>query len=57
MPNKLFNLHPRNYGKGSRECTICTARQGIVRNYDMNLCRRCFREQAPFIGFKKVIIS
>jgi len=56
MPNKLYRLHPRNYGKGSRECRVCGARQGLIRKYSMMVCRRCFREIAKEVGFKKVVI-
>lgn len=53
MPNNLWRTHPRNYGKDSRACRVCTARQGLIRKYDMDLCRRCFREHANVIGFHK----
>lgn len=33
---------------------VCTARQGLIRKYGLNICRRCFREYAKDIGFKKV---
>ena len=42
------------YGKGSRACRVCGAKQGLIRKYGMNMCRRCFRERANDIGFKKV---
>lgn len=29
----------------------CGNRRGLIRKYDLMLCRRCFREQAPKIGF------
>ncbi len=54
MPNKLWRAHPRTYGKDSRQCRVCGARQGLIRKYDMMICRRCFLEQAPHIGFTKV---
>ncbi|MEM1903602.1 MAG: 30S ribosomal protein S14, partial [Pyrobaculum sp.] len=25
----------------------------VIRKYGINLCRRCFREVAPQLGFKK----
>jgi small subunit ribosomal protein S29e len=53
MPNKLWRRHPRNYGKDSRGCRVCTAHQGLIRKYGMMLCRRCFREHAQMIGFGK----
>ena len=53
MPNLLWRTHPRTYGKDSRACRVCTARQGLICKYDMNICRRCFRENANIIGFYK----
>ena len=32
MPNKLFRVHPRNYGKDSRRCRLCKNRRGIFFN-------------------------
>ncbi len=30
MPNKLFRVHPRNYGKDSRRCRLCKNRRGKI---------------------------
>ena len=49
----LQNTHPRKYGKGSRQCRVCAAHQGLIRKYHMFICRRCFRERANDIGFVK----
>ncbi|KAL7752202.1 40S ribosomal protein S29 [Sorochytrium milnesiophthora] len=46
--------HPRRYGKGSRECRVCTHRTGLIRKYGLNICRQCFREKANDIGFHKL---
>ncbi|KAK4534294.1 hypothetical protein CDCA_CDCA01G0319 [Cyanidium caldarium] len=51
---EIWNKRPRKFGKGGRECRVCTARQGLIRKYGLNLCRRCFREQAEKIGFEKL---
>lgn len=32
---------------------MCGARQGLIRKYRLDMCRRCFREKATVIGFKK----
>jgi len=32
---------------------MCGTRQALVRKYRLDLCRRCFREKATVIGFKK----
>lgn len=34
-------------------CSICGAHDGVIHKYGLNICRRCFREVAPHIGFKK----
>ncbi|KAF3057805.1 hypothetical protein CFAM422_012138 [Trichoderma lentiforme] len=53
----VWNSRPRNYGKGSRQCRVCKHTAGLVRKYDLNLCRQCFREKAKDIGFHKVSIQ
>jgi small subunit ribosomal protein S14 len=40
-------------GKGTRECRRCGTHRGIIRNYGLYICRRCFREIGPKLGFKK----
>jgi len=43
----------RSKGKGSRVCRRCGSHRGLIRAYGLNVCRRCFREVASKIGFKK----
>ncbi|MBD3228860.1 MAG: 30S ribosomal protein S14 [Candidatus Lokiarchaeota archaeon] len=43
----------RKFGKGSRVCRRCGSHKGLIRKYGLNLCRRCFRETAEKLGFKK----
>jgi small subunit ribosomal protein S14 len=47
MPKK------REFGKGSRRCRRCGTYEAIIQKYGLMLCRRCFREVAEKIGFKK----
>jgi len=35
------------------KCRICHNNKGMVRKYGINLCRRCFKDNALKIGFKK----
>ncbi|KOS19183.1 40S ribosomal protein S29 [Escovopsis weberi] len=49
----VWNSRPRNYGKGSRSCRVCKHTAGLIRKYDLNLCRQCFREKSKDIGFNK----
>ncbi|KAM4056137.1 ribosomal protein [Hirsutella rhossiliensis] len=50
----VWNSRPRSYGKGSRSCRVCKHKAGLIRKYDLNLCRQCFREKSKDIGFHKV---
>lgn len=43
----------RRYGKGSRPCVRCGSYGPIIRRYNLNLCRHCFREVAKKLGFHK----
>ncbi|OQE43443.1 hypothetical protein PENCOP_c003G03541 [Penicillium coprophilum] len=49
----VWYSRPRKYGKGSRECRVCSHRAGLIRKYGMNICRQCFREKSTDIGFTK----
>lgn len=52
MPHQLRS-HPRKYGKDARSCRITHNTMGLIRKYDLLLCRQAFREQAVHIGFQK----
>eukprot|EP00441_Pelagodinium_beii_P017090 CAMPEP_0197655364 /NCGR_PEP_ID=MMETSP1338-20131121/39409_1 /TAXON_ID=43686 ORGANISM="Pelagodinium beii, Strain RCC1491" /NCGR_SAMPLE_ID=MMETSP1338 /ASSEMBLY_ACC=CAM_ASM_000754 /LENGTH=54 /DNA_ID=CAMNT_0043230997 /DNA_START=59 /DNA_END=223 /DNA_ORIENTATION=- len=47
------NKHPKNHSKGGRHCRVCATQNSIIRKYGLNICRKCFREYATDIGFKK----
>ncbi|MGY5855268.1 MAG: 30S ribosomal protein S14 [Candidatus Thorarchaeota archaeon] len=40
-------------GKGNRRCVRCGTHQAIIRSYGLMMCRRCFRETAVKLGFRK----
>lgn len=40
-------------GKGTRLCRNCGTARGLIRKYGLFICRRCFREMAESIGFRK----
>ena len=40
-------------GRGLRKCKICGGARGMIRSYNLHICRRCFREVARSIGFEK----
>jgi small subunit ribosomal protein S29e len=55
MTDKIMNSHPRQYGKGARQCRV-TGRyggHGLIRKYGLNMKRQVFREKAEIMGWKK----
>ncbi|KAL1975805.1 hypothetical protein VTN31DRAFT_4197 [Thermomyces dupontii] len=51
--DSVWYSRPRKFGKGSRQCRVCTHRAGLIRKYGLLVCRQCFREKANDIGFYK----
>ena len=43
----------RTCGINRKRCRRCGTYHGYIGKYGLNLCRRCFREVAIKIGFKK----
>ncbi|MBW2968460.1 30S ribosomal protein S14 [Candidatus Woesearchaeota archaeon] len=43
----------RSCGINRKKCRRCGTYHGYINKYGLNLCRRCFREVATAIGFKK----
>ncbi len=43
----------RAFGKYVNPCSRCGGRRGNISKYGLKVCRRCFREIATQIGFKK----
>ncbi|KAG4304144.1 hypothetical protein PORY_002508 [Pneumocystis oryctolagi] len=61
--DQVWYSRPRHYGKGSRgwlvyiiDKQICGHIAGLIRKYDLNICRQCFREYAVDIGFQKHLL-
>jgi small subunit ribosomal protein S29e len=50
----LQNTHSKKYGPGAYKCRKCNNHHGVIRKYNLMMCRRCFREKAAEIGFTKV---
>ena len=49
-----YNLpKERKFGKNSKKCSRCGRAGAHVGQYGLSLCRQCFREIAPKLGFKK----
>jgi len=43
----------RSAGSALKRCRRCGSHKGFVGKYKINMCRRCFRDYAKSIGFKK----
>lgn len=43
----------RKAGVAARKCERCGRYGAHIKQYNLNLCRHCFREIAEEIGFKK----
>jgi ribosomal protein S14 len=58
-PAKLIKYKKHNTpkekktGKGKNRCRVCGTTRGMIGSYGLKLCRRCFRDMAKEIGFKK----
>ncbi len=48
-----MEIQDRYKGKGYRKCRACGTSRSLIRAYGLYVCRRCFRELARDIGFKK----
>jgi len=40
-------------GKGNRKCRLCGTARGLIRKYDLNICRRCLRDHGEQMDFRK----
>lgn len=49
----VYNSHNNTHSKGGRTCKVCGNHWGLIRKYQLNVCRQCFREYAKDIGFIK----
>lgn len=44
---------PKPYKIKPKICAWCGAHKGVVSKYRLNICRRCFKDYAEQIGFRK----
>ena len=53
---KLNKVSKKNVRADERslKCNVCGTNRGMIHKYGLNICRRCFREVAAQIGFKKL---
>lgn len=43
----------REFGRYTKACLRCGNTRGHISKYGIHICRRCFRDTATKIGFKK----
>ena len=43
----------RKFGPKTKSCRMCGNPRGHIGKYGLNVCRRCFRNFATKLGFKK----
>ena len=43
----------RKFGPSIKHCRMCGNPHAHIKKYGLKLCRKCFRETAPKLGFKK----
>ncbi len=44
----------RETGRNVSKCNFCGSTRGIVGQYKLNICRRCFRQNATKLGFRRL---
>jgi ribosomal protein S14 len=37
----------------SIKCRFCGSQRGLIKKYNLYICRRCFKDYAEDLGFKK----
>lgn len=47
------DIEDKYRGKGKRLCRNCGNTRAQIRKYGLRICRRCFREMAESLGFRK----
>jgi len=52
-PGGSMKKSKKVFGRGANQCKRCSRKSGLVRKYGIYLCRQCFREIAPEMGFEK----
>lgn len=45
---------PRKFGRDVFKCSVCGTKIAVIRKYGLNVCRRCLREVAHDLGFRKL---
>ena len=51
--NRIPKQRVRWYGRDLISCFLCKGHKCIIRRRNLNLCRKCFRENYRALGFLK----
>ncbi|MBI5554079.1 MAG: 30S ribosomal protein S14 [Candidatus Diapherotrites archaeon] len=46
-------IEKKGKGKGRIRCVECGNADAVIKKYGLNICRRCFKDNALMMGFKK----
>ncbi len=49
----MQKLETKYKHRGKRKCRFCGNVRGLIRKYGLYVCRKCFRERANSLGFRK----
>jgi small subunit ribosomal protein S14 len=54
--NKTYDVRSKTSRetKRSYKCRFCGTQKGLIRKYNLYICRRCFNDHAEELGFKKL---
>ncbi len=44
----------RKFGSDLVRCNLCGTSRAVIHKYKLDICRRCFKEVALKIGFRKL---
>ena len=44
----------RKFGRGVTRCDLCGTTRGVMLQFELKICRKCFRLNARKLGFKKL---
>lgn len=54
MKKKTDSGKNKKWDSKALGCSVCGTNRGMIHKYNLHICRRCFREVARSIGFKKL---
>ena len=41
------------FEKKQKACKLCGSQKAVISKYKLDICRRCFKQNAERLGFKK----